>query len=276
MIQRTRRLSALALLATLVGCAGNGEGLDENGRPLTPGSASTVLTADFNSIQDHVFTPICSVCHSGPSAPRGLRLDAGNSYALLVGVNSNQVPGLQRVQAGNADASYLLQKITGTAAVGQRMPLGGPYLPPATIDVIRQWITNGAQRPTSVINTSLHVETTAPMSNEITTVLPQMVIGFNRELDVNLVNETTVVIENIETRATVAANLIVPTVNPSMLLITPYSTLANGTYRLTLRGSGGGALAGLDGQPLNAELNAATKSATGQDYTTTFTITVQP
>jgi hypothetical protein len=276
MIQRTRRLSALALLATLVGCAGNGEGLDENGRPLTPGSASTVLTADFNSIQDHVFTPICSVCHSGPSAPRGLRLDAGNSYALLVGVNSNQVPGLQRVQAGNADASYLLQKIVGSAAVGQRMPLGGPYLPPATIDVIRQWITNGAQRPTNVINTSLHVETTAPMSNEITTVLPQMVIGFNRELDVNLVNETTVVIENIETRATAAASLIVPTVNPSMLLITPYSTLANGTYRLTLRGSGGGALAGLDGQPLNAELNAATKSATGQDYTTTFTITVQP
>jgi hypothetical protein len=272
MVKRTRRLNALALLATLTGCAGNGEGLDENGRPLTPDSASNVLTADFNSIQDHVFTPICSVCHSGPSAPRGLRLDAGNSYALLVGVNSSQVPGLQRVQAGNPDASYLLQKIVGSAAVGQRMPLGGPYLPPATVAVIRQWIANGAQRPVSMTNASLQVETIAPMSNEITTALPQLVIGFNRELDTNLINATTVMIENTKTQAAVAANLIVPASNPSTLLITPYSTLASGTYRLTLRGSGGGALAGLDGQPLNAD----TQSTAGQDYTTTFTITVQP
>jgi len=72
------------VLATLViaACAGNGEGLDANGRPLVPGGGGSVppLSADFDSIQANIFTPICSVCHMGGSAPEGLRLDAANSF----------------------------------------------------------------------------------------------------------------------------------------------------------------------------------------------------
>ncbi len=49
---------------------------------------------------------------------------------------------------GNPDQSYLIQKIEGHAAVGARMPLGAPPLPQSTIDVIRQWIANGAQQGT--------------------------------------------------------------------------------------------------------------------------------
>ena len=82
---------------------------------------------------------------SVPDAPQGLRLDAANSYALLVNVASAEVPGLLRVNPGNPNASYLVQKIEGTAAVGVRMPANGPpYLPQDRIDLVRRWIAAGA------------------------------------------------------------------------------------------------------------------------------------
>lgn len=136
-----------ATVLALAGCGGgSGEGLDANGRPLGEGDdPSGPMTASFRSIQSHVFTPACTACHAGAAAPRGLRLDAGNSYALLVGVASAEVPSLKRVAPGDAANSYLVQKLEGHQAVGARMPLGGPYLDAQTINLIRQWIDNGAR-----------------------------------------------------------------------------------------------------------------------------------
>ena len=133
--------------AMLVGCGGgSGEGLDSNGRPIVPGSGGDggALTADFQSIQDRVFTPACTVCHAGGAAPQGLRLDAANSYAMLVGVSSTERSSILRVAPGRPDESYLVQKLEGSAAFGARMPLGGPYLDTETIATIRQWIADGA------------------------------------------------------------------------------------------------------------------------------------
>lgn len=271
MIRLAHFAIALGTLMLVGGCAGNGEGLDQNGRPLTA-NASTTLVADYESIQANVFTPMCVVCHTGASAPYGLRLDANNSYALLVGVASGEVPTLQRVQAGDPNSSYLIQKLTGDAAVGERMPYGGPYLPQATIDVIRQWIINGAQATANTTNTSLRV-VTAPFADEIiANAQPQIVVGFNRELDANLVNPTTVMLHRVDSDDPIAITISVPRANTSTLLVAPRNALTSGTYRLTLRGSGGGALAGLDAQPLNS-LFATTP---GRDYTTTFNIQAQP
>lgn len=142
-----RIFGALFLAAVLVpGCGGgSGTDLDSNGRPIGEGNdPGGPLTPSFGSIQSHVFTPICSVCHAGGSAPQGLRLDAANSYAMLVGVSSSEVPSLKRIAPGDADNSYLVQKIEGHAAVGARMPFGGPYLDANTIAMIRQWIGSGA------------------------------------------------------------------------------------------------------------------------------------
>jgi len=137
---------AAGLTAVLASCGGgSGEGLDSSGRP-TGGTAGGPLTASFASIQDNVFTPVCTGCHAGAAAPAGLRLDAASSYALLVGVASAEVSSLQRVAPGRPDDSYLIHKLEGRAAVGARMPLGGPYLDDATIAVIRQWIAAGAPR----------------------------------------------------------------------------------------------------------------------------------
>jgi hypothetical protein len=134
-----------ASFALLAGCAGNGEGLDANGRPLTGDSSSGGgLQPTLKSIQDNVFTPICTQCHIGASAPLGLRLDEASAFAMLVNAPSTEVPSLNRVTPGDAQSSYIIQKLEGTAAVGGRMPLGQPPLPQATIDVIKQWIQNGA------------------------------------------------------------------------------------------------------------------------------------
>lgn len=137
----TRRLGVLCLTSMVLASCGGGSGEGVNVTP--PGGGALVAT--FPSIQANVFTPRCTGCHAGAGAPVGLRLDEGNSYALLVGVASGEQGSLQRVAAGNPNNSYLIQKLEGTAAVGGRMPLGGPFLDTATIAVIRQWIADGAR-----------------------------------------------------------------------------------------------------------------------------------
>ena len=117
-----------------------------------------MLTTEMNGspvtltqIQTQVFTPICSVCHNGvgPFLPGVMNLTNGNSYTSLVGaagtgVPSIEVPSLDRIEPNDTLNSYLIQKIEGIAAVGTRMPQGGPALDPATIDMIKAWVDGGA------------------------------------------------------------------------------------------------------------------------------------
>src|SRR5690242_10705215 len=123
MIKRRLIGGLLAAVPLLMSCGGSGEGLDENGRPGN-GSSGSTLTPDLHSIQEHVFTPICTTCHTGATAPLGFRLDEGSSFAMLVNASSVEVPSLRRVSPGNPDQSYLIQKLEGHAAVGGQMPLG--------------------------------------------------------------------------------------------------------------------------------------------------------
>src|SRR6202040_1214173 len=122
------RAGVVVALLSVAACAGNGKGLDANGQPLDGGSSGSLppLSADLGSIQANIFTPICSVCHIGGAAPEGLRLDAADSFNFLVGVPSTEVPSLMRVQPGDPDNSYIIQKLEGHAAVGVQMPFGCP------------------------------------------------------------------------------------------------------------------------------------------------------
>ena len=117
-IDRYGSWAALMLLAGAAGCAGNGQGLDQNGQPISAGGSSGgPVTADFQSIQDNVFTPICSKCHIGGGAPEGLQLDAAHSYNLLVGVPSVENSALDRVKPGDPDHSYMVLKIEGADGI---------------------------------------------------------------------------------------------------------------------------------------------------------------
>jgi hypothetical protein len=180
----------------LAGCAGNGEGLDENGRPIDGGPIP--LAPTFESIQQNVFTPICSVCHQGATAPLGMRLTADVSYAMIVNVDSVEVPTLRRIQPGDPNVSYLVQKIEGRAAVGGRMPLNGTPLPQATIDVIRQWVASGAPRTSSSSPSAVPAKLTAvtPMADEILGTPPhEILLSADTELDTNRLDAMSVTLE---------------------------------------------------------------------------------
>jgi hypothetical protein len=233
----------LVLAAWLAACAGNGEGLDANGRPIgesDPGDEP--LTADFDSIQAHVFTPRCTSCHAGGAAPEGLRLDAGSSYDLLVGVPSVQQPSTLRVAPGDPDASHLIRKLEGTA--GTRMPLGGPYLDQATIDVIRQWITDGAQRsPAGVASAKpFALATAAPADGAVLTTAPAtLVVAFTRELDRTRIDTSNVRLDRLVVGATasgddvtVPTRVVVTDANPAAVQVRPLVPLTPGRYALRL------------------------------------------
>jgi hypothetical protein len=110
------------------------------------------IQPSLESIQNNVFTPTCSVsgCHTGPTGPTlptGMDLGSADaSFSSLINIASLQVPTILRVAIGDADNSYLIHKLEGTATVGERMPKGGPFLDQATIDVFRLWIDSGAPR----------------------------------------------------------------------------------------------------------------------------------
>ena len=156
------KAAAGLLIPLLAACSGSGAGLDQNGNPLGSSSggsssssgssggssSSSGASADFQAIQDNVFTPICAQCHAGAGAPEGMQLSAGVSYGMIVNVPSQEQPSLLRIKPGDPDNSYLVQKIEGRAAVGAQMPDGCPATQPcldqATIDQIRAWVGEGA------------------------------------------------------------------------------------------------------------------------------------
>ncbi|HET6267363.1 MAG TPA: hypothetical protein VFG11_06560 [Acidobacteriota bacterium] len=137
-----------ALFACWMGCAGNGQGLDQNGNPIGGGGGGGLPVAfepTFTNIQNNVFTPICTQCHIGASAPQGLRLDEANSYASLVGVPTVESPSFLRVKPGDPDNSYIIRKLEGGPdIVGGQMPLNRTPLDQPTINAIRIWIAQGA------------------------------------------------------------------------------------------------------------------------------------
>src|ERR1700683_4848970 len=204
-VSHWRRLAAVAALSGwLCACSGSRAGPDSSGQPLAGSSFGPTipLSADFDAIQANVFTPICSVCHVGATAPQGLMLDAAHSYNLLVGVPSTEVPSILRVAPGDPDNSYIIQKLEGHAAVGGQMPLGETPLPATTIAFIAQWITDGAPAGTSAtamaMATGFRAASVAPENGDVLAVAPaQMVVGFTRELDATRADAAAVRLERV-------------------------------------------------------------------------------
>ena len=260
-----RKFGAAAFIGLwLVACAGNGKGLDNGGRPLSEGGASGALSADFSSIQTNVFTPICVACHTGASAPQGLRLDEANSYNLLVGIPSTEAPSVLRVRAGDPNNSYLIQKLEGRAAVGAQMPFGGPPLPVATIAFIRQWITDGAARPATAATgavAAFQLSSIAPADGDSLAQAPSsIVMGFTRELDLTRVNAASVQLQRVTASTgdaeSIAIDVSVPHANSMAIVLLPHSALAAGRYRVIVDGQPGNEITDLVGQRLSALLPA--------------------
>ncbi len=237
--------------------AGNGEGLDANGQPITGNPSGD---SDFQQIQDTVFTPICTQCHIGAGAPHGLRLDAANSYALLVNVASDEVPSLKRVNPGNPDQSYLVQKIEGHAAVGGQMPLGQAPLPQDRIDLIRSWITAGAQ-PASNAPQRLTVASVIPGAQKLTVI-------FAGNVDASLAASGTFELRDGLDQPVPIASAVVPEGRLNVVELTVAHELAAGSYQLTVRGEGPVSLADSQGHVLDGDADGTP----GGDFLMSFDV----
>jgi hypothetical protein len=103
-------------------------------------------TATFTRVQSEIFTTNCTAvgCHDQVGRQQNLRLTPGLAYGQIVGVPSEQMPSLRRVDPGNFADSYLYRKLTGAGLSGERMPQGGPYLNDAQLSLVRDWIRRGA------------------------------------------------------------------------------------------------------------------------------------
>ena len=275
-----RQVLAIAFLtAFLAACSGG------NGTGLPPAGP---VSANFSDIQASVFTPNCATtgCHFGAGAPLGLRLDAFSSYALLVGVASSQESSVLRVAPGNPDQSYLIQKLQGSASSGQQMPLNAPSLPQATIDVIRQWISDGAIDDRLPANGPIRLTSLSPVPDSVIDPPPTQIIAvFDREPDASTVNANTFILEGSGGDATfddgnevpvIAASITVPMANPQTAVFDLNGVpLANESYRVRLLGTGPSIILDLDANALDGEFAGALPSGDGVeggDFEAFFTV----
>ena len=273
----TRLFVALACCA-LAAC-GSGDGFQGSGGAVGP------LAPNFDSIQANIFEPLCEHCHSGANAPVGLRLDAANSYLLLVGVPSGERANIFRVAAGDPNNSYLIQKLEGTAGVGERMPAGLPAVPQADINIVRQWIADGAQ-PSSSTSGPIKVTSLSPAPNATVLALPASITaGFSRDLNAPSVTTATFTLQRSgpdaafdtadDVAITPVSSVTVPAANArsAVMNLTGVASVFD-RYRITLVGTGPAAildLAGnaLDGEPIQLPSGDGTA---GGNYTATFTV----
>ncbi|MGB5257190.1 MAG: Ig-like domain-containing protein [Woeseiaceae bacterium] len=252
--------------------------------PPPPGAS---FGPNFSEIQAGLFTPTCasSSCHGGGNPAAGLSLEASSSHANLVGIASTQDAGIQRVNAGNANTSYLIQKLEGTAATGTVMPPAGG-IPQVDIDMVRQWITAGAVDDTIVVLNPIQVTSLTPAPNANLASQPaQIIAGFSRDLDVSTVNALTFTLfasggdgnfnSGNEVQIT-AANISVPGGNPTSAVFDLTGvTLADDTYRVTLHGDGANVIMDLDANALDGEFTnfPSGDGTAGGDFIVQFSIT---
>ncbi|MDE2220386.1 MAG: CHRD domain-containing protein, partial [Gammaproteobacteria bacterium] len=143
---------SITLTAARLGDFNNGLWYGNVFTAANPGGELRGQVADpvtLTKLQTDIFTPICSVCHTGVGAglPGSQNLTAGHTYANVVNVASIEDGTLLRIKPGDPDNSYLVRKIEGTgiAAGTVRMPAGGPYLSATQIAEVRSWVAAGAQ-----------------------------------------------------------------------------------------------------------------------------------
>jgi hypothetical protein len=117
----------------------------------SPATPTPTLPATLAAIQSEIFSPRCAIptCHDSAAKSGNLVLEAGASYAALVGVEPDvdtaRMAGLLRVDPAVPDNSFLLVKLVGPPlSQGSRMPLVGRLLSDGEVAVIRAWIAAGA------------------------------------------------------------------------------------------------------------------------------------
>ena len=133
----------------MVGCGDSGGGVSgcADGEIACDGVCIDAIAPTLTAIQPDIFEISCtaSVCHDADQPQAELDLSTlAASEADLINVDSVQVEGL-RVAAGDSANSYIMNKLLNQniPPPNLQMPIGGT-LCEAKVNVIRQWIDDGA------------------------------------------------------------------------------------------------------------------------------------
>ena len=114
--------------------------------PATSSVTSSSVVSFSKDIQP-IFNSNCVICHQG-AGQAGLTLEPNVSYSKLVGIASTESTTELRVKAGAPEQSYILAKLNGTqvqaGGSGARMPYGASPLPQSQINLVQQWVAEGA------------------------------------------------------------------------------------------------------------------------------------
>jgi len=127
------------------------------GCPEPPAPADPSLARDVLPL----FSSTCSFssCHGGSSPQAALRLGPESAVtpslvqSVLVNVPTRVDALLLRVKPGDADASFLIRKVEGRFAdlrcfpdhCGERMPQRTQSLSERDVQLLRNWVTQGAK-----------------------------------------------------------------------------------------------------------------------------------
>ncbi len=156
-------LAALAAAGVLLGRCANGD--PSLGPPSLPQAGAVVSFR--NEVQAIVTSHNCASfgCHNDTALGAPMSLETDKAYGTLVNVPSCEAPALKRVEPGSSGSSYLVDKVAGTqgaveaaggcgagclgftppGSCGSQMPLLGSKLSGAEVQVIRDWIDQGAK-----------------------------------------------------------------------------------------------------------------------------------
>jgi hypothetical protein len=141
-MSRAHAVLALAAGVLLAGCFSE--------HTAAPDGGPVSFASDVQPVFSGCAVSGCHGTQNTQPSSKPMVLSAGQAYDHIVNVSSGQVPSMDRIEPGNPNASYLIHKLQGThttvGGFGSRMPAGGNILPQTTMDMLRRWVTEGAQR----------------------------------------------------------------------------------------------------------------------------------
>lgn len=142
----------IALLPLAAACAGE---IEAGGDGVDAGPGDDPLAVDnpapagsLEQLQRTVIAERCSgqpgLCHNGQFEPN--LSTTANTYAYLVRRPATENPAVVRVEPGDPDASFLIDKLRNRNGVATQMPLGAEPLSEDEIQMFEDWIRDGARR----------------------------------------------------------------------------------------------------------------------------------
>jgi mono/diheme cytochrome c family protein len=124
-------------------------------------SASAAETIDFARQIEPIFNERCAKCHGEAKAQAKLRLDS------IAGIEEKLQAKPQLLVAGKPDESLLYQRLVLPADSPKRMPKGGDPLPKEKLDLIAEWIKQGAVLKAALASAEVEKPTQPPAAKPV-------------------------------------------------------------------------------------------------------------